>query len=335
VDYKYDRFLDGDGKIALNTTSIRDKIVFLLVDPYNYGETYLFRGKERETSPDEHVKNVHRAISALNGKEQQLYVVSPLLYQARQDRRNGKNESLDMAVELNNLKDRARKLQGIIVIDVHNPAAFENSLPDFNCINLYPAADLLQMLIHDISEYLQDILVIAPDEGAAKRARIFADILDQSPCSNFHKRRDFSSKDTLLEHTYNGNPSEVAGKYVIVPDDLIATGTTMLDVAQKSKEMGAKGVSLMASHASFTKGAEKFDQAYEKGYFDKLYTTNGSYIPADIQQRPWYKAVDCAPMLARMIACVCQGGSLTEQMRLSEKKVLEEVLRLKASALKG
>ncbi|MDR0860988.1 MAG: ribose-phosphate diphosphokinase [Candidatus Peribacteria bacterium] len=329
VDYKYDRFLDGDGKIALNTTSVRNKIVFLFVDPYNYGCTYDFRGKERPTSPDEHQQNLHRAISAMSGKEAQLYIVSPLVYQARQDKRNGKNESLDMAVALNHLKTHARKLQGVVGVDVHNPSAFENALADYEAINLYPAVPLLQVLVQDIPQHLEDILVIGPDAGATNRARIFADLLDQSPCSNFHKRRDFSKKDTILEHTYNGNPEEVVGKYVIVPDDLIATGTTMLDVAKKSKEMGAKGVALVASHATFTQGIEKFDQAFVEGSFDKLYTTNGSYIPEEIRQKPRYREVDIAPTLADVIECVCQGGSTTEQRKNTERALLAEVQKLK------
>ncbi|MDR2540528.1 MAG: ribose-phosphate pyrophosphokinase-like domain-containing protein [Candidatus Peribacteria bacterium] len=223
VDYKYDRFLDGDGKIALNTSSVRNKIVFLFVDPYNYGCVYDFHGKERATTPDEHQQNLHRAISAMSGKEDQLYVVSPLVYQARQDKRNGKNESLDMAVALNHLKTHARKFQGVIGVDVHNPSAFENALADYEAINLYPAVPLLHALIQDIPQYLNDILVIGPDAGATNRTRIFADLLDQSPYGIFNKRRDFSQKDTILEHTYTGNSDDVVGKYVIVPDDLIAT----------------------------------------------------------------------------------------------------------------
>ena len=110
----------------------------------------------------------------------------------------------------------------------------------------------------------------------------------------------------MLEHSYNGNPAEVVGKHVLVPDDLIATGTTMLEVAKVSKEMGATRVSLIASHATFSKGVEKFDQAYENGYFDILYTTNGSYIPDTIKEKSWYKSVDCSPILAEMVECVCQ-----------------------------
>ena len=222
VEYKYTRFNDGDGKIAV-TSNIRDKKLFILVDPYNYGTTYMFRGTERVTSPDEHIKNLDRAISATNGKEKQLHVISPLLYQARQDRRNGLNESLDFAVNLNNIKRGTRKLESIIGVDVHNPAAFENSLPNIDCINAYPAVPLLRKVIEKIPNKVDNILVIGPDAGAANRARIFADLLGHSPCAHFQKRRDFSKVDTILEHSYSGDSNEVIGKHVIIPDDLIAS----------------------------------------------------------------------------------------------------------------
>lgn len=311
VNIKLDRFSNGEGKATL-LDSVRGKDVFLLSDIGNYGieSSYTSRNRTYFKSPDDHFQDIKRVISAMNGKENSLHVIMPLLYQSRQDKRKG-CESLDCADALRELESRG--VDGIITFDVHNPG-IENALKNCSFDNLYPTYSILSRFIKD-EEYDPDrLMIVAPDTGAMDRAIYYASALGVD-VGAFYKRRDFSKvidgKNPIVEHRFLG--SSVEGKDLLITDDMIASGSSILEVASDMKERGANKSYLIATFPLFTEGAKSiaaFDDAYKKGVFEKLYTTNVTYVPEEIKNKPWYKEVDCSKYLARIINAMYEKESI-------------------------
>ena len=311
VKLKLDRFSNGEGKATL-IDSIRGKDVFLLSDVGHYGEEseYVSRGTKYLKSPDDHFQDIKRVISAMNGKENSLHVVMPLLYQSRQDKRKA-CESLDCSEALRELERRG--VDGIITFDVHNPGV-ENALQ--NCS-------------YDPS----NLMIVAPDTGAMDRAIYYADSLGVD-VGVFYKRRDFSKvvngKNPIVEHKFLGN--DVAGKDLIITDDMIASGGSILEVATDMKARGANKIYLVATFPLFTEGdksIEAFDKAYKAGVFHKLYTTNVTYVPEEIQNKEWFTEVDCSKYLAKIINAIYERdsirGFLDGKAKLHEKILQKKV----------
>lgn len=324
VKLKLDRFSNGEGKATL-IDSIRGKDVFLLSDVGHYGEEskYISRGVEYLKSPDDHFQDIKRVISAMNGKENSLHVVMPLLYQSRQDKRKS-CESLDCSEALRELERRG--VDGIITFDVHNPA-IENALENCSFDNLYPTYSVLSKFIDEEEYDPSNLMIVAPDTGAMDRALYYADSLGVD-VGVFYKRRDFSKvvngKNPVVEHKFLGN--DVAGKDLIITDDMIASGGSILEVATDMKARGANKIYLVATFPLFTEGdksIEAFDKAYDAGIFHKLYTTNVTYVPQDIQDREWFNEVDCSKYLAKIINAIYERDSIREfldgKAKLSEK----------------
>ena len=312
-----DRFSNGEGKIKIED-SINGSDLYILSDVGNYGLTYKLHGKEHEMSPDEHFADIKRVIAATSGHAKKINVIMPLLYESRQHKRKG-NESLDCAIALQELEKMGVK--NIITFDAHDPSIC-NAIPRLPFENFYPTHTILENLIE--KEKLHDLLVISPDMGAMERARYYAEMLN-TDVGVFYKRRDLSKvingKNPIIEHMYMG--ADPKGKDILVVDDMIASGSSMIEVAQKLKDKGAKNIYLIATFALFTEGTEKFQKAYEQKIFTKLYTTNLSYIPKEIEEVKWITKVDCSKYLAKIIKTLNKNENI-ENLWNGKKEILKK-----------
>ena len=265
-------------------------------------------------SPDDHYSDLKRIITAAAGKARRINVIMPFLYESRQHKRTSR-ESLDCAVALQEL--HALGVENIITFDAHDPNV-SNAIPNLQFTNFYPTNTILKDLL--INEDIHNPLVISPDMGAMERARYYAEMLD-SDVGVFYKRRDLQNvvngKNPIIEHIYMEN--NVADRDVLVVDDMIASGNSMLEVAEKLYNKGANNIYFIATFALFTEGIQEFDKAYEKGHFTKLYTTNLSYIPEEYQNKEWCHAVDNSYDIANIINTLHNKESLKPLLNDKEK----------------
>lgn len=289
------RFSNGEGKLRVDET-VRDKDLYIISDVGNYSLSYTFHGMKHFISPDEHFQDIKRLISATSGHASKINLIMPLLYQSRQHKRKGR-ESLDCAVALQELERIG--VTNIITFDAHDPNVV-NAVPNLSFDNFYPTNIVIDEI--EKNEDLSDILVISPDMGAIERARYYADML-KCDVGLFYKRRDLTKvvdgKNPIVEHVYLG--ADVMGKNILIVDDMISSGSSMLETAEKLKEKGAKNIYLSATFALFTEGIDMFDEAYKKGIFNKVYVTNLSYIAPEIKNKDWYAEVDCSMKIAKII----------------------------------
>ena len=314
MKYSRVRFNNGEGKIVINETT-RDKDVFILSDIGNYSITYDMHGVKVPMGPDEHFQDIKRAISALSGYANRITVIMPLLYQSRQDKRTGK-ESLDCAIALQELE--RLKTDHIITFDCHERKV-SNAIPNLPFENFYPTNIILEEFIKN-ENIFDNLLVVSPDTGAMERARYYADMLSCN-VGMFYKRRDLSKlvngKNPIIEHAYMG--ADVNGRNIIVVDDMIASGSSMIEVGEKLREKGAKKVYFITTFSLFTEGAKVFEDAYKRKVFDKLYTTNLSYIPEAYNKYKWLHKVDCSKRVAEIIDYVHKGNSLKKIVHGNDK----------------
>ena len=308
------RFNNGEGKASIDETT-RDKDVFILCDVGNYNLTYETHGIKVPMSPDEHFQDIKRCISALSGYAKRITVIMPLLYQSRQDKRKGK-ESLDCAIALQELE--RLHINHIITFDCHERKV-SNAIPNLPFENFYPTNIVLEDLIKTEGVF-DNLLVISPDMGAMERARYYADML-LSDVGMFYKRRDLTrivnGKNPIVEHAYMG--ADVAGKNVFVVDDMIASGASMIEVGAKLREKGAKKIFFITTFSLFTEGIEVFKEAYKKKYFDKLYTTNLTYVPKEYSKYKWLHIVNCSKRIAEIIDYIHEGKSLRKIVHSNDK----------------
>ena len=322
TDYKVkmvsDRFSNGEGKVSIKE-SVNGTDLYILSDVGNYGISYMMHGREHFMSPDEHFEDIKRVIAATSGHASKINVIMPLLYEARQHKRRG-NESLDCAIALQELERIG--VDNIITFDAHDPSIC-NAIPRLPFENFYPTHTILEELIEN--EDIKDLLVISPDMGAMERARYYADMLG-CDVGVFYKRRDLSKvvngKNPIVEHMYMG--ADVKGKDVIVVDDMIASGGSMIEVAEHLREKGARNIYLIATFSLFTEGTDKFVQAHEDGLFNKLYSTNLSYVPEEIKNNEWYVDVDCSKYLALIINTFNKKGDI-EELWNGKKKIINKI----------
>lgn len=299
-----DRFSNGEGKIKIGGT-VRDKDIYIISDVGNYDVTYNMHGFTHHMSPDEHFQDIKRVISAISGYASKITLVMPLLYESRQHKRKGK-ESLDCAIALKELE--ALGVNHIVTFDAHDPNV-ANAIPNLPFENFYPTHDILTDLV--TNEDIDNLLVVSPDMGAMERARYYAEMLG-SDVGVFYKRRDLSKvvngKNPIVEHVYMG--ADVKGKNIIVVDDMIASGSSMIEVASLLKQKGANKVYFVATFALLTEGPDAFIKAYNEGLFNKLYTTNLSYVSEVVKKETWYQEVDCSNRMANIINALNNKESL-------------------------
>jgi len=291
------RFSDGEGKVKL-LESIRGKDVYIISDTHNYSITYQMYGKEHMMSPDEHFQDIKRTILAMMGHAKRISVVMPFLYESRQHRRKSR-ESLDCALALQELK--ALGVDTIITFDAHDPNV-QNAIPNMAFDNFFPTNDILKTFLKNEDIDKENTLVISPDAGAMDRARYLADII-KVDVGLFYKRRDLSKvvngSNPIEAHEYLGKDLE--GKTAIVVDDMIASGKSLIDVAEELKKRGAKKVYFFATFALFTNGPDIFIKSHKEKLFEKIYSTNLTYTPQDILKEDWFISVDCSTFLAEII----------------------------------
>ena len=312
------RFADGEGKCVLHE-SMRGHDVYILCDLFNYGVTYKMYGVEQRMSPDDHYQDLKRIIGAIGGKARRISVVMPMIYEGRQDKRSGR-ESLDCAISLQELVRMG--VTNIITFDVHNGGVM-NAIPYHGFENVHPTYQMLKALVKkvpDISLTSDELVMFSPDEGGMARCVYYSSILGLD-LSMFYKRRDYTrvvnGKNPIVAHEYLGG--DIRGKDVIVVDDIIASGESMMDVARKIREMGARRVFLFASFGLFCEGLEKIDEAYENGYFDYLFTTNLVYRSPELLSRKWFVEVNLTKYVALLIDTLNHGRSISRLLSNAEK----------------
>ena len=312
------RFGSGEGKAVFNE-SIRGKDLFILVDVCNHSITYQMNGYTNHMSPDDHYQDLKRVIAACNGKARRINVIMPFLYEGRQHKRNGR-ESLDCAYALTELRDMG--VSNLITFDAHDPRV-QNATPLAGFDNFLPPYQFIKALLNAEIDLLVDkdhLLVISPDEGALDRAIYFASVLGVDT-GMFYKRRDYSTivngKNPIVAHEFLGD--NIDGKDIIIIDDMISSGGSMLDTAKQLKGMNARRVFICTTFGLFTDGLVAFDKAYEKGYFDKVITTDLTYLPPELYTRPYFVEADMSKFIASIIDFMNHDLSLAGVMATTDK----------------
>ncbi|MGN1419469.1 MAG: ribose-phosphate pyrophosphokinase [Acutalibacteraceae bacterium] len=308
IDVSYPRFSTGEGKAVINET-IRGYDLFILCDCFNYSVTYKMydlRDKDGEPlqipmSPDDYFADLKRVISACAGKARRITVIMPMLYEGRQHRRTAR-ESLDCALALQELENMG--VSNIITFDAHDPRVQNSIRIGFESIS--PTYQMIKALAKSVDNNIKftadKTMMISPDEGGMSRCVYYSQVLGIQ-LGMFYKRRDYTKivngSNPILAHEFLG--SNVEGKDVIVVDDMISSGASMLDVCRQLKNLHAKRIFIFSSFGLFTSGLKIFDEAYEAGMFDKIFTTNLIYTPKELLERPWYQLVDMSKYCALII----------------------------------
>ena len=300
IDCPCPRFGSGEAKGMIGE-SIRGKDLFIMVDVCNYSLTYSVNGHINHMSPDDHYQDLKRIISAANGKAHRINVMMPFLYEGRQHKRT-KRESLDCALALEELVDMG--VDNILTFDAHDPRV-QNAIPLLGFDNFNPAYQFIKALFKAEPDLIVDkdhLMIISPDEGAMHRAVYFSNVLGVD-MGMFYKRRDYSTiidgRNPIVAHEFLG--SDLTGKDVIIMDDMISSGESMLDVARQVKERGAGRVFVCTTFGLFTNGLEAFDDYYEKGYINRVITTNLTYLPPTVLEKPYFQIADMSKFIALII----------------------------------
>ena len=305
------RFGSGEGKGVLND-SVRGYDLYIMVDVCNYSIEYSLCGNTNHMSPDDHYADLKRVIAAAGGKARRINVIMPFLYESRQHKRSGR-ESLDCSLMLQELT--AMGVENIITFDAHDPRV-HNSIPlkGFESVSCtYQFIKYLLLGVDDLHIDSEHMMVISPDEGGMGRAVYFANVLGLD-MGMFYKRRDYTKivngRNPIVAHEFLG--TNVEGKDVIIIDDMISSGESMIDVASELKKRGASRVFCATTFGLFTNGFDKFDEAYEKGIIDKILTTNLVYQPAELLSKPWYINVDMSKYMALLIDTLNHDSSISD-----------------------
>ena len=317
------RFGSGEGKGVLSE-SVRGKDVFLMVDVCNHILTYTVNGHENHKSPDDHYQDLKRMIAAIAGKAHRINVIMPFLYEGRQHKRSGR-ESLDCAYALKELSEMG--VSNFITFDAHDPRV-QNATPLKGFDNFTPPYQFIRSLLRYEKDLIIDkdhMIVISPDEGALDRAVYFSSVLGVDT-GMFYKRRDYSKvvngKNPIVAHEFLGD--NIEGKDVIIIDDMIASGGSMIDTAKQLKAMKAKRVFVCCTFGLFTEGLAAFDEAYANGVFDRVVCTNLTYLPPEILERDYFVTADMSKFLASIVDFMNHDISMGNVLTPTEK--IHEVL---------
>ena len=310
VDCSCPRFGSGEAKGTLKE-SIRGADLFIMTDVCNHSLTYTVNGHINHMSPDDHFQDLKRIISAATGKIHRVNVIMPFLYESRQHKRS-KRESLDCALALKELT--AMGVSNILTFDAHDPRV-QNAIPLKGFDSFTPAYQFMKALYRTVPDIKADknhLMIVSPDEGAMHRAVYFSNVLGVD-MGMFYKRRDYSTivggKNPIVAHEFLGD--DVAGKDVIIVDDMISSGESMLDVAKQLKERHADRVFVCTTFGLFTDGFDKFDEFYEKGYINKVVTTNLNYLPQYAKEKPYFVTADMSKFLALIIDSLNHDTSIS------------------------
>lgn len=318
VDCKCPRFGSGEAKGVISE-SVRGTDLFLMVDVCNHSLTYTVNGFTNHMSPDDHYQDLKRIISAATGKAHRLTVLMPFLYESRQHKRT-KRESLDCALALEELTNMG--VENIITFDAHDPRV-QNAIPLTGFDNFSPSYQFIKALLRaepDLKLDKEHFLVVSPDEGAMHRAVYLSNVLGVD-MGMFYKRRDYSTvingKNPIVAHEFLG--TDIHGKDLIIVDDMISSGESMLDVARQLKERGAGRVFVCTTFGLFTDGFEKFDEYYNKGYISRVITTNLTYLPQEALDKPYFVVADMSKFIALIIESLNHDLSISKVLNPTDK----------------
>ena len=312
------RFGSGEAKGVIDE-SVRGMDLYILVDVCNYSLTYSMSGNTNHMSPDDHYQNLKRIIAAVGGKAKRINVIMPFLYESRQHKRSSR-ESLDCALALQELTHMG--VDNIITCDAHDPRV-QNAIPLSGFETVRPTYQFVKGLLDRYDDLIIDsdhMMAISPDEGATERAVYLANVLNLD-MGMFYKRRDYTrvvnGRNPIVAHEFLG--SSVEGKDVIILDDMISSGDSILDVAKQLKSRNAKRIFAAATFGLFTNGLDKFDEAYESGLIDGVLTTNLIYQTPELLSRPYYINCDMSKYVALMIDTLNHDGSISDILDPSER----------------
>ena len=318
IDAKVPRFGSGEAKGVINE-SVRGKDLYLMVDVCNYSLTYSLSGHVIHMSPDDHFQNLKRVIAAVGGKARRLNVIMPFLYESRQHKRSSR-ESLDCALALQELVSMG--VDNIITFDAHDPRV-QNAIPLSGFETVRPTYQFIKGLLRTVPDLIIDsdhMMAISPDEGGTSRAVYLANVLGLD-MGMFYKRRDYTQivdgRNPIVAHEFLG--SSVEGKDVIIIDDMISSGDSIIDVATELKRRKAKRIFAAATFGLFTNGLDKFDKAYEEGIIHGILTTNLIYQTPELLSRPYYINCDLSKYIALLIDTLNHDGSISSILSPNER----------------
>lgn len=326
IDTTIARFGSGEGKAVINDT-IRGYDLYIVVDCFNYSVKYNMYGMDVPKSPDDHFADLKRVISAASSKAKRINVIMPMLYEGRQHKRSSR-ESLDCAMALQELT--VLGVENIITFDAHDQRV-QNSIPHKSFENVMPTYQMIKALVraeNDLQIDPDHLMVISPDEGAMHRCIYFATQLGVN-LGMFYKRRDYTrvvnGRNPIVAHQYLGD--SVEGKDIIIVDDMISSGESMLEVAKRLKELKAKRIFVCTTFGLFCNGLDVFDKAHKEGIFEKVFTTNGVYQSQELLSRDWYESVELSKYLAYFLDTINHDLSVSSLLDTSNK--IENLLKKK------
>ena len=312
------RFGSGEGKGQILET-VRGEDIYIMIDVLNHSLTYSLCGMTNHMSPDDHYQDLKRIIGAIEGKARRLNVIMPFLYEGRQHRRTSR-ESLDCAAMLQELMNLG--VENIITFDAHDPRV-QNAIPDKGFENIactYQFIKALGKAVPDLPLDSDHLMVISPDEGGMSRAVTFANYLNVN-VGMFYKRRDYTQivngKNPIVAHEYLGN--DLNGKDVLIIDDMISSGDSLIEVATELKKRHANHIYAACTFGLFTNGLEKFDRAYAEGLISRVFTTNLTYQRPELFEREYYVSVDLSKYIALVIDNLNHNNSLSSLLTPTDR----------------
>ena len=324
LDASCPRFGSGEAKGVIKE-SVRGSDLYLLVDVCNHSLTYKVCGNINHMSPDDHYQDLKRIIAAVGGKARRITVIMPFLYESRQHKRSSR-ESLDCALALQELTNMG--VESIITFDAHDPRV-QNSIPLKSFETVQPTYQFIKALLKNVPDIKMDaehMMVISPDEGGMSRAVYYANVLGVD-MGMFYKRRDYTKivdgRNPIVAHEFLG--TDIEGKDMLIIDDMISSGDSMIDVATELKRRKAGRIFVCCTFGLFTNGLEKFDKAVEEGLIYKVLTTNLVYQPAELLDKEYYISVDMSKYIALLIDTLNHDASISELLSPAER--IQNVLK--------
>ncbi len=318
IDARCPRFGSGEAK-GIIKESVRGSDLYLLLDVCNYSLTYTVCGHTNHMSPDDHYQDLKRIIAAVGGKARRITVIMPFLYESRQHRRSSR-ESLDCALALQELTNMG--VESIITFDAHDPRV-QNAIPLKSFETVQPTYQFIKALVNNVPDLninADNMMVISPDEGGMNRAIYFANVLGVD-LGMFYKRRDYTTivngRNPIVAHEFLG--SDIEGKDMLIIDDMISSGESMIDVAKELKRRKAGRIFVASTFGLFTNGFDKFDEAYEQGLIYRVLTTNLVYQTEELLSKPYYINVDMSKYIALLIDTLNHDSSISKLLNPTER----------------
>ena len=318
IQTRVPRFGTGEAKGEI-LESVRGDDIYLLVDVTNYSLTYSLCGQENHMSPDDHFQDLKRIIAAIGGKSRRITVIMPYLYESRQHKRNSR-ESLDCALALQEMVNMG--VDNIITFDAHDPRV-QNAIPLNGFETVSPTYQFIKGLLNNVPDLTIDadhMMIVSPDEGGMGRAIYMANVMGLD-MGMFYKRRDYTKivkgRNPIVAHEFLG--SSVEGKDVIIVDDMISSGESMIEVATDLKKRKAKRIFAAATFGLFTAGLDKFDEAFEQGLIYRVLTTNLIYQKPELLDKEWYISCDMSKYIAYIIDTLNHDSSISDLLNPNDR----------------